>query len=83
MAAGLQLLVTPPQPIDDRAIARRAWQAGIRVGALSSFRDPDGSPTPNGTGLVIGFAMVREPAIDASIAALAAVVGPDSERASA
>jgi GntR family transcriptional regulator/MocR family aminotransferase len=83
VAAGLQLLVTPPHPVDDRAIVRRAWRSGIRVGALTTFRDADRPMTGGDTGLVIGFAMVPEPAIEASIEALAAIAAPDVERASA
>jgi hypothetical protein len=48
-----------------------AYREGIWVGGLASFREPgtDGPP-----GLVIGFAMVPEAAIDASIAALARII---------
>ena len=75
VAAGLQLLATPPQPIRERQVVRRAWRRGIWLSGLDEFRDRSAPlPADRPTGLVIGFAMVPEAAIEPSIAALAEIV---------
>ena len=80
VAAGLQVLVRPPGPIDERAVVVAAYREGIWVGGLASFREPGTVGPP---GLVIGFAMVPEAAIDSSIAALARIIrgSTDTEKA--
>ena len=75
VAAGLQLLVTPSHPIRERQVVRRAWRHGIWLAGLDEFRDrtaPLAADRP--TGLVIGFAMVPESAIETSIATLAEII---------
>ena len=75
VAAGLQLLITPPRPIRERAVVRRAWRHGIWLAGLDEFRDRAASlPADRPTGLVIGFAMVPESSIAASIATLAEII---------
>jgi GntR family transcriptional regulator/MocR family aminotransferase len=51
VAAGLHLLVTLPDTVDDAAVVERAGKAGIVVHALSSHRTGGGPP-----GLVLGYA---------------------------
>ncbi|MBC7278176.1 hypothetical protein [Nocardioides sp.] len=51
VAAGLHVLATLPDGIDDTAVAAAALEAGIAVHPLAQHRQDDGPP-----GLVIGYA---------------------------
>jgi GntR family transcriptional regulator/MocR family aminotransferase len=51
VAAGLHLLVTLPDGVDDEALAARARHDGVIVQPLSAHRQSDGPP-----GLVLGYA---------------------------
>jgi GntR family transcriptional regulator/MocR family aminotransferase len=75
VAAGLQIYLEPPRPIRERQIVRRAWRNGLWLAGIGGFHDRE-APIPAGrpTGLVIGFAMVPESAIEESIATLAAII---------
>ena len=75
VAAGLQVYLEPPRPIRERQIVRRAWRHGLWLAGIGGFHDRE-APIPAGrpTGLVIGFAMVPESAIEESIATLAAII---------
>jgi len=59
-----------PPGVDDAAIAARAWQARIRVPALSEFRI---RPAQEG-GLVIGYGRLHESAVEPAIRVLARIV---------
>jgi GntR family transcriptional regulator/MocR family aminotransferase len=74
-AAGLHLVARLAPALaarmDDRQAAARAAAAGLATPALSSYylnRDPDAPPEQ---GLLLGYAAVSEPEIEAGIAALA------------
>lgn len=58
LEAGLHLVLRLPQHIDDQKIAEQAYQAGIKVKALSRYYSPQ-HPTPE-RGLLLGFASVPE-----------------------
>jgi GntR family transcriptional regulator/MocR family aminotransferase len=76
-AAGLHLVARLAPELaarmDDAQAAARAAAAGLATPALSSYylnRDPDADPPPR-QGLLLGYAAVTEPEIEAGIAALA------------
>jgi GntR family transcriptional regulator/MocR family aminotransferase len=76
-AAGLHLVAALAPALearmDDREAAARAASAGLATPALSSYYlapDP-GATTPPQQGLLLGYAAVSEPEIEAGIAALA------------
>ncbi|WP_125775497.1 PLP-dependent aminotransferase family protein [Antribacter gilvus] len=78
VAAGLHLLVTLPEGIDDVAVSRRAAdEAGVAVQALSSHRVGDGPP-----GLVIGYAANAPDRLDDAVRGIAYVVGEERRRGS-
>ena len=70
VAAGVHLVLRLPPGVDDAAIAARAWQARIRVPALSEFRI---RPAQEG-GLVIGYGRLHESAVEPAIRVLARIV---------
>jgi len=76
-AAGLHLVAALAPALearmDDREAAARAAAAGLATPALSSYYlDPDpGAATPPEQGLLLGYAAVSEPEIEAGIEALA------------
>jgi GntR family transcriptional regulator/MocR family aminotransferase len=69
IAAGLHLLVRLPQ-VDDRAVAARAEQRGVRVAPLSRYTHATGT----GSGLVIGYGRIHETAIPAAVRILASAL---------
>ncbi|HST42363.1 MAG TPA: PLP-dependent aminotransferase family protein [Conexibacter sp.] len=70
VAAGVNLVALLPQATDERALLRRAADAGMVLHGLSRYRVAPGPP-----GLVLGFGNVSEPAIARGIARLAQVYG--------
>lgn len=58
LEAGLHLVLRLPQHLNDQLIAEQAYQAGIKVKALSLYYSPE-HPAP-GRGLLLGFASVPE-----------------------
>ncbi|MBE1875011.1 PLP-dependent aminotransferase family protein [Myceligenerans sp. TRM 65318] len=70
VAAGLHLLVTLPDDVDDAALAARAERAGVTVHPLSSHRHGAGPP-----GLVIGYAAAGPDRLREAVARLAAALG--------
>jgi GntR family transcriptional regulator/MocR family aminotransferase len=69
VAAGLHVLVTLAEGIDDRDIAQRAVRAGVRVQSLSQHRQLSGPP-----GLVLGYAAHSPDQIRHAIRRLAAAM---------
>jgi GntR family transcriptional regulator/MocR family aminotransferase len=67
VAAGLHVLVRLPGAIDDRALAVRAEELGVRVAPLSRYTtSPDG-----GRGLVIGYGRIHEASLQPAVRSLA------------
>ena len=75
VAAGLHLLVTLPENVDDAALAGRARRAGIAVQPLSGLRHAPGSP-----GLVIGYGPHPTARLEVAIKTLGALAGSDQPR---
>jgi GntR family transcriptional regulator/MocR family aminotransferase len=69
VAAGLHLLVTLPDTVDDAAVVERAGEAGIVVHALSSHRTGGGPP-----GLVLGYAATPAGRMREAVGTLASLV---------
>ncbi len=70
IAAGMHVLVRLPDDVDDRAVAARAEQDGIRVLPLSRY-----ALSPAGAGgLVLGYGRIHEDALGGAVAALARAV---------
>jgi len=70
IAAGFDTPAFLPPALDDRLVAARAEQAGLEVRALSSYAIARPAPA----GLVLGFAAVGIPEIEAGVATLARVI---------
>ncbi|WP_243842938.1 PLP-dependent aminotransferase family protein [Mumia sp. ZJ430] len=68
-AAGLHLVVTLPEGIDDRAVAEEALAGGVKTHPLSLHRQRPGRP-----GLVLGYAANGAGAVDDGIAVVAEAV---------
>lgn len=76
IAAGLHLLVTFPDDVDDGELAARARAAGVLVQPLSGHRVATGAP-----GLVLGYAAQPPDRLRAAVAGLAEfVTGTGGER---
>ncbi len=72
VAAGLHVLVTMTDGIDDREVARKAAEAGLRVQPLSEHLQLGGPP-----GLVLGYAMHSPDQLRHAVQRLSAVLtGP-------
>lgn len=72
ISAGLNLLLTFPRPFDERSVAERALQAGVRVYPLQDFRIArKGDETP---GLVLGYGAVPPAKAASGMRRLAAVI---------
>jgi GntR family transcriptional regulator/MocR family aminotransferase len=71
VAAGLHLLVTLPEPVDDHELAATARGQGVAVHALSWHRTRPGPP-----GLVIGYAAATPDRLHEGIRRLGRLVGP-------
>lgn len=69
-AAGMQLLLTLPDEVDDVEIADAARSRGIGVSALSPLHL---APQPH-RGLLLGYGRLPEPSIPEAVAALSAVI---------
>ncbi len=69
VAAGMHVVLRLPAFVDDAAIAARAWQARIRVPALSSF-----CVNQTQRGLVLGYGRLHESSAATAIGALASIV---------
>jgi GntR family transcriptional regulator/MocR family aminotransferase len=69
VAAGLHLVVSLPDGVDDEAVAARAQAAGVAVQPLSYHRLRPGPP-----GLVIGYAAVTPDRLRAGVRLLAAAL---------
>jgi GntR family transcriptional regulator/MocR family aminotransferase len=70
VAAGMHVLLRLPPDVDDRVVAARAEQGGVRVVPLSRFS----LSTPTSGGLVLGYGRIHEEAIDAAVTALATAI---------
>ncbi len=75
VAAGMHVLLRLP-PLDDRTVAARAEDSGIRVIPLSRF-SLSGS---TGGGLVLGYGRIHEDAIEAAVTALSRVLRQEDRR---
>ncbi len=69
VAAGLHVLATLPDGVDDDAVATAALQAGIAVHPLSRHREGEGPP-----GLVIGYAATTPDRLREAVRRLAPLV---------
>jgi GntR family transcriptional regulator/MocR family aminotransferase len=67
IAAGLHLLVRLPSGEDDRAVAARAEERGVRVTPIARYAHEAGAAP----GLVIGYGRIHETAIPHAVRALA------------
>jgi GntR family transcriptional regulator/MocR family aminotransferase len=63
IAAGMHVLLRLPPGVDDRAVAARAEERGVRVIPLSRF-SLSGS---NGGGLVLGYGRIHEHALEPAV----------------
>ncbi|MGF6327888.1 GntR family transcriptional regulator/MocR family aminotransferase [Pseudomonas sp. BS3782 TE3695] len=71
VAAGLHLTVSVSSVVRERELIEQAENVGIEVNGLSSYWLPDSqTPLDQRAGLVLGFAAVPEPAIEAALARL-------------
>ena len=70
VAAGLHVLVRLPDGLDDRAVAARAEERGLRVDPLSRYTFSGRT----GGGLVLGYGRIHEASIPPAIGALAAAL---------
>ena len=70
-AAGLHLLVTLGPGVDDRDLAARALERGVKVQPLSWHRSAPGAP-----GLVLGYAASSPADVEAGIAVLGELTRP-------
>jgi GntR family transcriptional regulator/MocR family aminotransferase len=69
-AAGMHLVARLPPGTDDRALARRAAEAGVETPPLSAFYQG----APQIPGVLLGYAGVPEPAMQRAARRLAEVV---------
>jgi GntR family transcriptional regulator / MocR family aminotransferase len=65
VAAGLHVAVQPPEPVDERALVRRAAERGV---ALFAFRDRGSGAST----LLLGYSNVPEPSIEPALRELRA-----------
>jgi GntR family transcriptional regulator/MocR family aminotransferase len=76
VAAGLHLTVPVSSVARERELIEQAESVGVEVNGLSSYWLPDSqTPLDQQAGLVLGFAAVPEPAIEAALARLRMVWG--------
>jgi GntR family transcriptional regulator/MocR family aminotransferase len=76
VAAGLHLTVPVSSVARERELIDQAESVGVEVNGLSSYWLPDSqTPLDQRAGLVLGFAAVPEPAIEAALARLRKVWG--------
>ncbi|EJM05509.1 transcriptional regulator with HTH domain and aminotransferase domain containing protein [Pseudomonas sp. GM102] len=76
VAAGLHLTVPVSGVARERELIEQAESVGVEVNGLSSYWLPDSqTPLDQRAGLVLGFAAVPEPAIEAALARLRKVWG--------
>lgn len=76
VAAGLHLTVPVSSVARERELIEQAENVGVEVNGLSSYWLPDSqTPLDQRAGLVLGFAAVPEPAIEAALARLRKVWG--------
>ena len=76
VAAGLHLTVSVSSVARERELIEQAESVGVEVIGLSSYWLPDSlTPLDQRAGLVLGFAAVPEPAIEAALARLRNVWG--------
>jgi GntR family transcriptional regulator/MocR family aminotransferase len=76
VAAGLHLTVPVSSVARERELIEQAESVGVEVNGLSSYWLPDSQiPLDQRAGLVLGFAAVPEPAIEAALARLRKVWG--------
>jgi GntR family transcriptional regulator/MocR family aminotransferase len=74
VAAGLHLTVSVNSVARERELIEKAESVGVEVNGLSSYWLPDSqTPLDQRAGLVLGFAAVPEPAIEAALARLRTV----------
>lgn len=74
VAAGLHLTVPVSSVARERELIEKAESVGVEVNGLSSYWLPDSqTPLDQRAGLVLGFAAVPEPAIEAALARLRTV----------
>jgi GntR family transcriptional regulator/MocR family aminotransferase len=74
VAAGLHLTVPVSSVARERELIEKAESVGVEVNGLSSYWLPDSqTPMDQRAGLVLGFAAVPEPAIEAALARLRTV----------
>jgi GntR family transcriptional regulator/MocR family aminotransferase len=73
IAAGMHVLLRLPPDLDDRTVAARAEDGGVRVIPLSRFS----LSLSTGGGLVLGYGRLHEDAIDAAVSALARAMCAD------
>jgi GntR family transcriptional regulator/MocR family aminotransferase len=78
VAAGLHLVLQLPPSADDRAISMRAWESRICVPALSTFELTH--QTSHSKGLVLGYGLLHESAIEPAVTALAPTVHAELDR---
>lgn len=69
VAAGLHVLATLPEGVDDAAVATAALEAGIAVHPLSRHREGEGPP-----GLVIGYAATTPDRLREAVRRLAPLI---------
>jgi GntR family transcriptional regulator / MocR family aminotransferase len=67
IAAGLHVVLRLPPEVDDRTIAQRLAERGVRAPALTSFEQ---TPQPQ-RGLVLGYGRIHEEAIEQAVEVLA------------
>ncbi len=75
-AAGLHVLAWLPPDVDEARTVADAAEAGVAVGGLAARRI---APGPGG--LIFGYGVIREPAIEPGIARLAGIVAANRARA--
>ncbi|WP_454836533.1 MocR-like pyridoxine biosynthesis transcription factor PdxR [Pseudomonas lini] len=71
VAAGLHLTVSVSSVARERELITKAQSVGVEINGLSTYWLPDSqTPLDQRAGLVLGFAAVPEPAIEAALACL-------------
>ena len=75
-AAGLHVLAWLPGDVDEAAVVAEALASGIAVGSLATRRI---APGPGG--LIFGYGVIAEPAIEAGVARLAGIVAANRGKA--
>jgi GntR family transcriptional regulator/MocR family aminotransferase len=73
VAAGLHVLVTLPDGVDEVAVAERALAAGVRVYPLAGYRAGRRSSAP--PGLVLGYGSLQPEEAERGVALLAGALG--------